>query len=125
MTAAPNTIRLPLHNDLGSSFRLPFGGPLEAAMPSFAQFVVWFVVGLVGGSLAGFMITWRRQGLGLWRNMAVGLAGALVGGFLFRMLGIFPNLDKYSISLRDVVSAVIGSLIVLSGFWLWQRFKAR
>ena len=31
--------------------------------------------------------------------------GALVGGFLFRMLGLFPNLDRVSISLRDVVAA--------------------
>jgi uncharacterized membrane protein YeaQ/YmgE (transglycosylase-associated protein family) len=94
-------------------------------MPSYSQFIVWAVVGLVGGSLAGLLITWRRAGFGLWRNMAVGLAGALVGGFLFRMLGIFPNLDKISISLRDVVSAVVGSFIVLLGVWLWQRFNAR
>jgi uncharacterized membrane protein YeaQ/YmgE (transglycosylase-associated protein family) len=93
-------------------------------MPTLDQFIVWVVVGLVGGSLAGFMITWRRQGLGLWRNMAVGLAGALVGGWLFRLFGIFPGLDKFAISLRDVVAAVVGSLIVLGGFWLWQRYKA-
>jgi uncharacterized membrane protein YeaQ/YmgE (transglycosylase-associated protein family) len=91
-------------------------------MPSLDQFVVWIVVGLIGGSLAGLLITWERKGFGLLRNLAVGLVGALVGGFIFRMLGLLPGLDKYAISLRDVVAAVIGSLLVLIGLWLWQRY---
>ena len=89
-------------------------------MPSLDQFVVWIVVGLLGGSLAGLIITWDRKGLGLLRNLAVGLAGALIGGFIFRMLGLLPGLDKFAISLRDVVAAVVGSLLVLTGVWFWH-----
>ena len=92
-------------------------------MPSADQFVVWIVVGLLGGSLAGLLITRNRKGFGLVRNMGVGLAGALVGGLLFRMLGIFAGLDKIAISLRDVVAAVVGSLIVLTALWLWRRYQ--
>ena len=92
-------------------------------MPSLDQFVVWIVVGLLGGSLAGLIITWDRKGFGLLRNLAVGLVGALVGGFIFRMLGLLPGLDKFAISLRDVVSAVVGSLLVLTALWFWQRYK--
>jgi hypothetical protein len=40
------------------------------------------------------------------------------------MLGLQPGLDKFAISLRDVVAAVVGSLLVLSGLWLWQRSRA-
>jgi uncharacterized membrane protein YeaQ/YmgE (transglycosylase-associated protein family) len=90
-------------------------------MPSFAQVVVWVIIGLLGGSLAGLMIKWDRKGFGLLQNLGLGLAGALVGGFLFRMLGLFPELDKVAISLRDVVAAVVGSLILLAALWLWQR----
>jgi uncharacterized membrane protein YeaQ/YmgE (transglycosylase-associated protein family) len=93
-------------------------------MPSIDQVIVWLVVGLLGGSLAGLIITWDRKGFGLLRNLAVGLAGALVGGLLFRLLGLLPQLDKFAISLRDVVAAVVGSLIVLTGLWLWQRFRS-
>jgi uncharacterized membrane protein YeaQ/YmgE (transglycosylase-associated protein family) len=100
------------------------GRPGEIAMPSIDQVIVWLVVGLLGGSLAGLIITWDRKGFGLLRNLAVGLAGALVGGLLFRMFGLLPQLDKFAISLRDVVAAVIGSLIVLTGLWLWQRFRS-
>jgi uncharacterized membrane protein YeaQ/YmgE (transglycosylase-associated protein family) len=92
-------------------------------MPSLDQFVVWIVVGLLGGSLAGLIITWERKGFGLLRNLAVGLVGAFVGGFIFRILGLLPGLDKFAISLRDVVSAVVGSLLVLTAYWFWQRYR--
>ena len=89
---------------------------------SLAQLIVWIVMGLVGGSLAGLIITRDRKGFGLVRNMGLGLAGAIVGGLLFRLLGLLPGLDQIAISLRDVVAAFAGSLIVLAAIWLWQRF---
>lgn len=90
-------------------------------MPSIDQLVVWIVVGLIGGALAGRIVTWDKQGFGLWSNLGLGLVGALVGGLLFRFFGIWPNLDKFSVSLRDIVAAVIGSLIVLIVMWLVRR----
>ena len=93
-------------------------------MPSLYQLIVWIVVGLLGGSLAGLLITWEREGFGFLRNLGVGLAGALVGGFLFRAFGIFPDLDKIAVSLRDIVAALVGSLLVLAALWLWRKSKA-
>ncbi|MGC1608801.1 MAG: GlsB/YeaQ/YmgE family stress response membrane protein [Pseudolabrys sp.] len=92
-------------------------------MPSIDHVIVWIVVGLFGGGLAGALMTWERGGFGLWRNLALGLAGAFIGGLLFRIFGIWPGLDKIAISLRDVVAAVIGSLLVLAVLWLWQKFR--
>jgi uncharacterized membrane protein YeaQ/YmgE (transglycosylase-associated protein family) len=92
-------------------------------MPSLAQFIVWIVMGLLGGSLAGLIMTRERKGFGLARNMGLGLAGAIVGGLLFRLLRLLPGLDQISISLRDVLAAFVGSLIVLAAIWLWQRFN--
>jgi uncharacterized membrane protein YeaQ/YmgE (transglycosylase-associated protein family) len=97
---------------------------MEAQMPTIDQFIVWIVVGLLGGSLAGLIITWDREGFGMLRNLAIGLAGALVGGLLFRLFGLLPQLDRIAISLRDVVAAVIGSLLVLAACWLWQRYQS-
>src|SRR6516165_492894 len=79
-------------------------------MPSLTQFIVWIIVGLIGGSLTGFLITWERGGFGFLRNLGVGLVGALVGGFIFRLFGLLPDLDKIAISLRDIVAALAGSL---------------
>ena len=91
-------------------------------MVSLAQFIVWIVIGLLGGSLAGLIITRERKGFGFYRNLALGLVGALVGGVLFRLLQLFPALDKVAISLRDIVAATVGSLIVLAACWAFQRF---
>lgn len=91
-------------------------------MPSTTQMIVWIIVGLLGGSLAGLVMTWTRTGYGLFRNLGVGLVGALIGGLAFRLMGLLPRLDEISISLRDVVAAFVGSLVVLFALWLWQRF---
>jgi uncharacterized membrane protein YeaQ/YmgE (transglycosylase-associated protein family) len=91
-------------------------------MFSVDQVIVWIVVGLIGGALAGALMTWERGGYGLWRNLALGLAGAVIGGLLFRAFGIWPGLDKIAISLRDIVSAVVGSLLVLAALWVWRKF---
>jgi uncharacterized membrane protein YeaQ/YmgE (transglycosylase-associated protein family) len=103
--------------------RLGFAKPREPAMVSLDQFIVWIIIGLLGGSLAGLIITRERKGFGFVRNLGLGLAGALVGGLLFRQLGLFPELDKVTVSLRDVVAAVVGSLLVLAALWLVQRFR--
>ena len=92
-------------------------------MPSLAQVIVWNIVGLIGGSIAGLIVTWKRRGLGFLQNLGMGLVGALVGGLLFRLLGLFPGLDAVTISLRDIVAACAGTLLVLTvlrvGRWSW------
>jgi uncharacterized membrane protein YeaQ/YmgE (transglycosylase-associated protein family) len=92
-------------------------------MLSLDRIVVWVIVGLIGGSLAGLIIKRERRGFGILRNLGLGLVGALVGGFLFRLFGLLPELDKVMLSLRDVVAAVVGSLIVLAALWLWHWWR--
>jgi uncharacterized membrane protein YeaQ/YmgE (transglycosylase-associated protein family) len=87
------------------------------------RIIVWVIIGLLGGSLAGLIVRREAKGFGIARNFALGLAGALVGGFLFRLFRLLPELDAVSVSLRDVVAALIGSLIVLAALWLWQRWQ--
>lgn len=86
---------------------------------SLDQIVVWIIVGLLGGSLAGLLAKGEKRGFGIWKNLVLGLAGALVGGLLFRLLGLLPYLDGVTISLRDVVAAFVGSLLVLGVLW-WK-----
>lgn len=87
------------------------------------QMIVWIIVGLLAGSLTGLVAKGEKRGFGLWKNLCLGLAGALVGGLLFRLLGLFPGLDRITISLRDVVAAVAGSLLVLAVLW-WRGKSA-
>ena len=89
------------------------------------ELAVWLIVGLLGGTLTGLIVKGEKRGFGLKTNLVLGLARAVVGGLLFRLFGLFPNLDKISISMRDVVAAIVGSFLVLALYWLWQRSKAR
>lgn len=92
-------------------------------MASIGQVIVWIAIGLIGGSLAGFLMKGNRHGFGTVQNLALGLLGALVGGFLFRLFGLFEILDKYAVSLRDIAAAVVGSLLVLALYWYFGRSK--
>jgi uncharacterized membrane protein YeaQ/YmgE (transglycosylase-associated protein family) len=86
------------------------------------QIIVWLIVGLAGGTLAGLIVKGEKKGFGLPANLGLGLVGALVGGWVFWLFDFLPSLDRISISLRDVVSALVGSILVLVLLWLWQRY---
>lgn len=91
-------------------------------MFTLSNLVTWIVVGLIGGTLAARLATWERAGFGLWSNLALGCAGAVVGGALFELFNLLPDLDKVSISARDLLAAVIGSFVVLGLRWAWRRW---
>lgn len=50
------------------------------------EIITFLVIGAIAGLLAAQMM--RGGGYGLWMNMALGVAGSLVGGLLFGLLGI-------------------------------------
>ena len=88
------------------------------------KIVVWLILGALAGSLAGSVATFSRTGFGRWLNLAFGMLGAVVGGFLFPLFDIDFGLDDLKITAGDVVSAFIGSLLCI-GAWLLirRRFK--
>lgn len=82
----------------------------------------WLVAGILAGSLTGVLVKRSRQGFGHWANIGIGLVGALIGGSLFQIFNIqIGNLASISVSLQDLVSAFIGSLIFLFLVWLIKR----
>lgn len=86
-----------------------------------SKIIVWLVIGAIGGTLAGALVRWQREGFGWWSNLGIGLVGALVGGIIFSLFNILPGLDGISISLRDIVSAFIGSILFLLALWAWHK----
>ena len=89
-------------------------------MPFINQIVVWIIIGLLGGSLAGLIITRERKGFGILRNLGVGLVGALVGGLVFRLFKIFPGLDKIAI-VQDRGDTLAGSGVPGAAPWRYYR----
>ncbi len=93
---------------------------MEIGLP---HVVVWIIVGIFAGSLTGMIVKGERRGFGFFTNLGLGMGGALLGGILFRIFRLFPNLDKFSVSMRDLISALIGSILLLLIIWIWQRVR--
>jgi uncharacterized membrane protein YeaQ/YmgE (transglycosylase-associated protein family) len=91
---------------------------------TFADLIVWVIVGLIAGSLAGMVVTASWEGMSRWTSLGVGMVGALIGGLLFRLFGIWTGLDSIAISLRDIVAAFFGSLIFLLILWIVRTVRS-
>jgi uncharacterized membrane protein YeaQ/YmgE (transglycosylase-associated protein family) len=71
--------------------------------------LTWVVLGLVAGALAKWMSP-GPDGGGIFITMILGIAGALVGGFLGTLIG-FGDVSGFDI--RSIVLAVAGALLLL------------
>jgi uncharacterized membrane protein YeaQ/YmgE (transglycosylase-associated protein family) len=89
---------------------------------TFADLLVWMIVGMIAGSLAGVAVKRTKEGFGRYMNMGIGLVGALIGGFLFDLLRIDFGLENIAISLQDIVSAFVGSLLFLAAMYYGRRW---
>lgn len=72
----------------------------------------WIVLGLIAGIIAKLLMPGRDPG-GFFITILIGIAGALVGGFISTQLGY----GKVSgIDMRSLLIAVGGALILLIGY---------
>jgi uncharacterized membrane protein YeaQ/YmgE (transglycosylase-associated protein family) len=89
------------------------------------QFIVLLVVGGLAGSMAGRLVTFSREGYGRWTNLVIGIAGSLVGGFVFRLFKIDLGLGDLKVSFEDLIAAFGGSLVCIFGWWIVRKFRRR
>lgn len=82
------------------------------------KIIIWLILGALAGTLAGRLATFSRVGFGRWINLAIGMLGAVVGGFLFSLLNVDLGLDELSITVEDLLSAFLGSLLCIGVWWL-------
>jgi uncharacterized membrane protein YeaQ/YmgE (transglycosylase-associated protein family) len=68
----------------------------------------WIFFGLITGFVASSVV--NNRGEGCFVNIALGLVGALVGGFIFRQLMGF---DVFRFNLVSMFVAIIGAVVVL------------
>src|ERR1700751_669278 len=71
--------------------------------------ISWIILGLIAGFIGSKIVD--KQGQGFWLNMALGIVGALVGGFLFTFFGAsgVTGLNLYSMIVA-IVGAIVGLL---------------
>ena len=68
----------------------------------------WIILGLIAGFIGSKIVD--KQGQGFWLNMALGIIGALVGGFLFSLFG---SSGVTGLNIWSMIVAVVGSVVVL------------
>jgi uncharacterized membrane protein YeaQ/YmgE (transglycosylase-associated protein family) len=77
-------------------------------------FIWMLIIGLIAGAIAKLIMPGKDPG-GIIITMLLGVAGAFVGGFLFRMLGVGGE------GPAGLIGAVIGALILLFLYRLFTR----
>lgn len=75
--------------------------------------IVWIIIGGLAGWIASLM--WKGSGSGLLINILLGIAGSIVGGFVFGLLGMTSTG-----SWGSLVTAVVGAFILL---WVRSFFR--
>ena len=73
--------------------------------------VLWILFGLVVGVIAKLLTPGRDPG-GFLITVLLGIAGALVGGFIGRALGIYPSYQ----STGGFFTSILGAVIILAGY---------
>ena len=75
--------------------------------------IAWIIIGLVAGWLATQILGGRG---GLLHNLAVGLVGAIVGGFLFEKLRLAVMPDFWG----NLITATVGAIVFLL---IWRAIR--
>jgi uncharacterized membrane protein YeaQ/YmgE (transglycosylase-associated protein family) len=70
--------------------------------------ISWNVLGPIAGFIGSKII--NRQGQGFWLDIALGIVGALVGGFPFDLFGASGVTD---LNIYSIIVAIVGSIVVL------------
>ncbi len=80
------------------------------------SFLAWIVLGLLAGFIGSKLV--NRRGEGILLDVLLGIVGALVGGWLFRLFGAagVSGLNLYSLMV-----AVIGSVAFLVTYHMIRR----
>jgi uncharacterized membrane protein YeaQ/YmgE (transglycosylase-associated protein family) len=68
----------------------------------------WIILGLIAGFIGSKIVD--KQGQGFWLNIALGIIGALVGGFLFSLFG---SSGVTGLNIWSMIVAIVGSVVVL------------
>lgn len=80
--------------------------------------IAWIVLGLIAGAMAKLIMPGRDPG-GIIVTMFIGIAGAILGGWLFSLFG-GGGVD--GLTLGSIIVAVIGALVLL---FLYRMFTGR
>ena len=78
-------------------------------------FILFILIGILAGFVAGKLM--RGGGFGILVNLVVGIIGAVLGGWVFGLLGI-----STTGVIGSLITATVGAIILL---WIISLFQRR
>jgi uncharacterized membrane protein YeaQ/YmgE (transglycosylase-associated protein family) len=76
----------------------------------------WIILGLIAGWIASKIV--NKTGSGMTMDIALGVVGAIVGGFI---ASLFGSTGVTGVNIWSIIVAVIGAVVVL---WIYHKFVA-
>ena len=80
----------------------------------FPSLLGWIVIGVIAGWLTGKLM--RGAGYGILMDLILGLIGAVIGGWIFGLLGI----SSYGF-LGSLAAATVGAIVLVAIARLFRR----
>ena len=78
----------------------------------------WIILGLIAGFIGSKIV--QGSGQGFFLNIALGIVGALVGGFLYS--AILGGEGVTGVNIGSIIVSIIGAIIVL---WVYNAVAGR
>jgi uncharacterized membrane protein YeaQ/YmgE (transglycosylase-associated protein family) len=79
----------------------------------------WIVLGLIAGFIGSKIV--NREGSGIILDIVIGVIGALVGGWLFELVG---KAGVTGFNLYSMLVAIVGAVVLLVIYHLIRRVAA-
>lgn len=77
--------------------------------------LLWFIIiGIIAGWIAGLIM--KGHGFGVVGDLAIGVVGAIIGGFLLQLVGI----QAYGLS-GSLAMSVLGAVVLLAIVGMLRR----
>lgn len=74
--------------------------------------IAWIILGLIAGFIGSKIV--NKSGQGFLLDVALGVIGAVVGGFIFNFFG---QAGVTGLNIYSLIVAVVGSVVVL---WIYH-----
>lgn len=76
--------------------------------------IAWIILGLIAGALAKWLMPGRDPG-GFIVTILIGIAGAIIGGFIASIIGLGA---VTGLNIGSIIIAVLGSVLLL---WIYRK----
>ena len=80
--------------------------------------IAWIILGLIAGFIGSKMV--QGSGQGFFLNIALGIVGAVVGGFLYAQ--VLGGEGVTGVNIGSIIVSIIGAIIVL---WVYNAVAGR